>query len=111
VELLDHAPVQERHDGQPAAEDERPRRREIPQDGPEHPDRNADGRFLPRDYAVQYWQAGTGRLLRTETVQDRWRVGTWDPPAAHTVTTATDAGLSVRSFTRAEHPLLRGKSR
>ena len=68
-ERLDHAPVQERHDGQPAAEDERPRRREVPPDGPEHPDRNADGRFLPRDYAVQYWQAGTGRLLRTETLR------------------------------------------
>ena len=70
------------------------------------------GRFLPRDYAVQYWQAGTGRLLRTETVQDRWRrVGPWDLPAANAVTTATDAGLSVRSFTLAEHQLLRGKSR
>jgi hypothetical protein len=61
---------------------------------------------------VQYWQAGTGRLLRTETVQDRWRrVGPWDLPAANAVTTATDAGLSVRSFTLAEHQLLRGKSR
>jgi hypothetical protein len=75
-------------------------------------DRNPEGRFLPRDYAVQYWQAGTGRLLRTETVQDRWRrVGSWDLPAAHTVTTATDAGLSVRTFTLAEHQLLRGKPR
>jgi hypothetical protein len=75
-------------------------------------DRNADGRFLPRGYAVQYWEAGTGRLLRTEAVQDRWRrVGSWDLPAAHTVTTATDAGLSVRRFTLSEHQLLRGKTR
>jgi hypothetical protein len=75
-------------------------------------DRNADGRFLPRGYAVQYWEAGTGRLLRAETVQDRWhRAGSWDLPAAHTVTTATDAGLSVRTFTLTGHQLLRGKSK
>jgi hypothetical protein len=75
-------------------------------------DRNPEGRFLPRSYAVRYWEAGTGRLLRTETVQDRWeRVGSWDLPAAHTTTTATDAGLSVRSFTLSKHELQGGKSR
>jgi hypothetical protein len=75
-------------------------------------DRNADGRFLPRSYAVQYWESGTGRLLRTETVQDRWRrIDSWDLPAVHTVTTATDAGLSVRTFTLTGHQLLRGKPR
>jgi len=51
-------------------------------------DRNTDGRFLPRSYTVQYWDAATGDLKRTETVQERWqRVGAWDLPATHTVTT------------------------
>jgi hypothetical protein len=75
-------------------------------------DRNAEGRLLPRGYAVQHWEAGTGRLLKTETVQDRWqRVGSWDLPAAHTVTTATDAGLSMRAFTLSKHELPRARPR
>jgi hypothetical protein len=75
-------------------------------------ERNADGRFLPRSYTVQYWESRTGRLLRTEAVKDRWRrVGSWDLPSDHSVTTATDAGLSVRCFTLSEHELLGKKSR
>ena len=34
-------------------------------------ERNAEGRFLPRSYTVQYWESVTGRLLRTEAVKDR----------------------------------------
>lgn len=75
-------------------------------------ERNTDGRFLPRSYTVQYWESGTGRLLRTEAVMDRWRrVGSWDLPSDHAVTTATDAGLSVRRFTLSGHELLGKKSR
>jgi hypothetical protein len=75
-------------------------------------DRNAEGRFLPRGYVVQYWDADTGRLLRTETVQDRWqRVGSWDLPTTHTVTVAGDSGLSVRSFTLSKHELVTKKSK
>jgi hypothetical protein len=74
-------------------------------------ERNADGRFLPRCYAVHYWESGTGRLLRTETVRDRWqRVGEWDLPAVHEVTTATDAGLSVRRLSLSKHELARKKA-
>ncbi len=74
-------------------------------------ERNAEGLFLPRGYVVHYWESGTGRLLRTETVRDRWRrVGSWDLPADHEVTTATDAGLSVRRFTLSQHELPRKKS-
>jgi hypothetical protein len=74
-------------------------------------ERNADGRFLPRSYVVHAWESGTGRLLRTETVRDRWRqVGSWDLPAAHEVTTATDAGLSVQRFTLSKHKLTRKKT-
>jgi hypothetical protein len=73
-------------------------------------DRNSDGLFLPRSYTVQYWDATTGALKRTETVQDRWqRLGTWDFPARHTVTTAAPAGLSVQSFTLTKHTLLKSK--
>ena len=73
---------------------------------------NAEGKFLPRSYVVRYWDAQTGRLLRTETVQDNWqRVRSWDLPVRHLVTTATDAGLSVRSFTLSKHELPRGNAK
>src|SRR5262249_17078831 len=74
-------------------------------------ERNAQGRFLPRGYIVHTWESGTGRLLRTETVRDRWqRVGSWDLPSAHEVTTATDTGLSWRRFTLSKHELAPKKS-
>ena len=70
-------------------------------------EKTAEGSFLPHSYVVQYWDAGTERLLRTETVQDTWqRVGAWDLPVLHTVTTATDTGLSVRQFTLSKHVVL-----
>jgi hypothetical protein len=73
-------------------------------------DRNAEGLFLPRSYTVQSWDAATGELKRTETVQERWqRVGSWDLPERHTTTTATAAGLSVRSFTLSKLELLKDK--
>jgi hypothetical protein len=75
-------------------------------------DKNADGRLLPRSYNVAYWQSGTGRLLRTESVQTSWRrVGSWDLPATHSVTTSSDAGLSVRTFSLTQHELLPKKNR
>src|SRR5262249_44674529 len=65
---------------------------------------NAEGQFLPRSYTVQYWDAATGALKRTESVQERWRrVGKWDLPESRTMTTASAAGLSVRSFTLSNH--------
>lgn len=74
--------------------------------------KNAEGKELPHSYVVQYWDAGTGRLMRTETVQVRWqRTGEFDLPASQTVTAATAAGLSVRSFRLENHQLLPKKSR
>jgi hypothetical protein len=68
---------------------------------------NADGDFLPRSYTVQYWDEVTGKLLRSEAVNDRWRrVGNFDLPAEHAVTHSSDAGQSVRSFTLSKHSLL-----
>jgi hypothetical protein len=73
---------------------------------------NAEGRFLPRNYVVQYWEAGTGRLVRTETIQDRWqRVGSWDLPTTHTVTAATETGLSARTFTLTKHEVMAAKGK
>ncbi len=73
-------------------------------------DKNAQGRFLPRSYLVQYWDAATGRLLRTETVQTRWeRVGDWDVPTHHQITSAGDAGIAVRTMTLSKHEVLKTK--
>jgi len=73
-------------------------------------EKNREGLLLPRNYTVQYWNADTGELRRTETVQDRWqRVGLFDLPALHTVTTASGSGLSVRSFTLSKWQLLKDK--
>jgi hypothetical protein len=71
-------------------------------------DRNAEGKFLPRSYTVQYWDEQTGQPARTETVQDRWtRAGDFDLPERHTVTTASADGFSVRSFRLSKHRLTR----
>jgi hypothetical protein len=73
-------------------------------------EKNQEGLFLPRNYTVQYWNAATGELLRTEAIQDRWqRVGSFDLPTVHTVTTASGSGLAVRSFTLSKHQLLKSK--
>lgn len=71
-------------------------------------ERNADGRFLPRSYTVQYWDPATGELAQSETVRDTWRlVGPFDLPAEHTVTIASQGGLVARTFTLTDHQLLR----
>jgi hypothetical protein len=58
---------------------------------------------------VQYWDAASGALNRTETIQDKWqRVGDFDLPTVHTVMTASEAGLTVRSLTLSGHELLKG---
>jgi len=69
--------------------------------------KNADGRFLPRSYTVQYWNAKTGELDRTQSFQKRWRrVGSYDLPTRLTVTTASKTGLNVRSLSLEKHKLL-----
>jgi hypothetical protein len=71
-------------------------------------ERNAEGKFLPRSYTVQYWDEATGRLERTESVHDRWtRVDKWDLPLEHTVTAASRDGFSVRSLRVTEHQMAR----
>lgn len=69
-------------------------------------EKNAEGRYLPHCYTVQYWKEPSGKLERTETVHDRWtRVGSWDLPSRHTVTISSDNGFSVRSFKLWDHQL------
>ncbi|MBO51619.1 MAG: hypothetical protein CMJ69_12665 [Planctomycetaceae bacterium] len=68
---------------------------------------NAEGKSLPRSYSVQYWDGKSGKLLRTQSVQNRWtRVGRFDLPTRLTVTTASQTGLNVRSLRLAKHKLL-----
>ncbi len=60
---------------------------------------NAEGRYLPRNYLVQYWDEATGNLQRAESVQDRWtRVDRWDLPSEHVVTVSTSDGFKVRAM-------------
>jgi hypothetical protein len=74
-------------------------------------ERNPEGFFLPHSYTVQYWDAATGALRRTETVQERWqRIGQWDLPSLHMVTSAAETGLTVRTFRLSQHQLLTPKA-
>jgi hypothetical protein len=60
---------------------------------------NADKKYLPRSYTVQYWSGTTGDLLRTEMVQNRWqRFDSWDLPTLISVQTSSSAGLSVKTM-------------
>lgn len=69
-------------------------------------DRNAEGKLLPRAYTVQYWDAASGALKRTEVFQNRWvRVGGLDLPEGLTFWSSSDAGLAVREFRLSSHAL------
>ena len=73
-------------------------------------EQNAEAKFLPRTYTVQYWDARTGRLERTETFRNGWvRVGTFDLPSELTVATASESGLTVRTLRLSDHKLLPAK--
>ena len=71
---------------------------------------NSDKRYLPHSYLVHYWDGPTGRLERVETIQDRWtRLGSFDLPASHLVTTASGGSLSPRSLEFTKQVLTRVK--
>ncbi|WP_010584827.1 DUF3386 family protein [Schlesneria paludicola] len=58
-----------------------------------------EGKFLPRLYNVQYWDASSGALLRTESFENRWkRIGAFDLPVLNSVLISSAAGLAVRRF-------------
>jgi hypothetical protein len=67
-------------------------------------EKNAEGKFLPHTYTVQYWDDASGKLDRSESVTDRWtRVGNWDLPVEHTVCTSSSGALSVRTIRLSDH--------
>jgi Protein of unknown function (DUF3386) len=71
-------------------------------------DVNADKKFLPRSYTVQYWEAPSGNLQRTETVQNRWtRLQSWDLPTLLSVQTSSASGVSIKTMTMAQHRLMK----
>jgi hypothetical protein len=62
---------------------------------------------LPQHFSVYYWSpAGEPRLSKVDQFRDRFVdvAGVW-LPAQRTVTTVTDAGLSTRVLTLADHEL------
>jgi hypothetical protein len=62
---------------------------------------------LPQHFSVYYWSpAGDPRLSKVDQFRDRFVdvAGVW-LPAQRTVTTVTDAGLSTRVLTLADHEL------
>lgn len=66
-------------------------------------------KYLPHLYNVQYWDAASGNLVRTETFENRWqRTGSFDLPSENTVITSSSTGLSVRSFRLSKLELLKG---
>jgi hypothetical protein len=71
---------------------------------------NPEGRFLPKSYVVQYWDASSGKLKSSETIQEHWeRIGSWDIPRRHSVLTASDLGLSIRVVEFNQPKLLSGR--
>jgi uncharacterized GH25 family protein len=67
---------------------------------------NAEKRFLPVSYVVNYWDVGTGALQKSQTHHDAWtRVGSFDLPTSVLVVTATEGRLEARSLTLAGHRL------
>ncbi|HZZ80211.1 MAG TPA: DUF3386 family protein [Gemmataceae bacterium] len=71
-------------------------------------DLNAEKKFLPRSYTVQYWDATTGKLDRSELIQNLWtRVGSWDLPTLLSVTTASGAGQGTKTMSLSQHRLLK----
>jgi hypothetical protein len=73
-------------------------------------ERTAECHFLPRHYSVQYWDTANGKLLRTETFEQRWqRLGSWDLPTRHAVAIASEAGLVMRTLTLSKHELSNAK--
>ena len=68
-----------------------------------------DGRLISSAFTVCHWSEEDGRLLRTDAYQDTYTVVDGVLlPARRRVTTASDAGLSVREIRLEQHTLLAG---
>ena len=72
-------------------------------------EKTPEGKYLPKFYNVQYWNAADGQLLRTETFENRWiRQENIDLPTVNNVLTSSASGLSVRGFRLQNHALKKG---
>ncbi len=59
----------------------------------------SDGEHLPETFTVTFWDAGTGRMTRSDIYTDRYeRVGGVTLPAFRRVLTATDSGIVGREI-------------
>lgn len=69
--------------------------------------KNAEDKFLPHLYNVQYWNAADGKLSKSQTVENRWqRVGDFDLPTLATMTEASSSGVLIKTLRLSEHKLL-----
>jgi uncharacterized GH25 family protein len=67
---------------------------------------NAEKKFLPAHYVVNYWDAKSGALKRSVTHYNTWkRVGKFDLPAKAMVVTAEEGKQVTRTITLSEHSL------
>jgi hypothetical protein len=72
---------------------------------------NKEGKFLPANFIVQYWDTKTGNLQKSEATTQSWlRIGRFDLPATVRVVTAGKE-LSAKSLTLSNHNLLTGSGR
>jgi len=66
-----------------------------------------DGRVLPAEFTVTYWDVDTGRLTRADAYTDRYvEVDGVSVPRSRWVLTATDDGFTVRELTLSNIMLL-----
>lgn len=84
---------------------------------------NAEDKYLPVSYVVNYWDMKTGQLVRSEAHYQTWtRVGRFDLPVKECLVTAAEevaatpgasaaprAGLTAKSFTLSNHKLLQAE--
>lgn len=68
--------------------------------------RNAEGKYLTKNYSASYWDTASGKLTSNEAVRQNWvRVGKYDLPAEHMVVKASDGAQKVLQITFTDHVL------
>src|SRR5262249_40952102 len=80
--------------------------------------KNAEGKYLPVSFVVDYWNPTSGELLRSDATYQSWtRVGTFDLPVVARIVTAEKVAVkaggadllknvpSTKSLTLSNHKL------
>lgn len=71
-----------------------------------HVERNAEDRYLPGTFAVDFWKRSDGQLMNSLTYHHRWkRVGTFDLPERVTICNAAKDKRQVLRIDFADHVL------